>query len=108
MSFDKPCAVVNSAKTLSRRRWRPPPYAPIRLNLPRRLICQGLLARLEAAVSEWIRVGQRNDCVSGAEIAKVKESLARMRRLLEKDEFDEIKGLTTQIKEILAKASAKI
>lgn len=56
-------------------------------------ICQGLLARLEAAVSEWIRVGQRSDCVSDAEIAKAKEGLVRMQRLLEKDEFEEIQKL---------------
>jgi hypothetical protein len=31
-------------------------------------ICQGMLARVDAALAEWIRIGQRNDCVDNGAI----------------------------------------
>ncbi|MCI3132060.1 hypothetical protein [Phenylobacterium aquaticum] len=50
-------------------------------------LCEGHLARVGAAVAEWVRVGRRNDCISEADVAQAEARLARLRILLTDDRF---------------------
>ena len=50
-------------------------------------ICEGQLARVDAALAEWIRVGRRNDCVEESEIAAARARMDRLRALLRSDRF---------------------
>lgn len=50
-------------------------------------LCEGHLARLNAAVEEWLKVGRRNDMLTGSEIAATRARQAGLRRLLEEDRF---------------------
>ena len=52
--------------------------------------CQGLLARLEAALSEWERVGRRNETVSEEDIRNMRARYAKLNEALAADRFDEI------------------
>jgi hypothetical protein len=50
-------------------------------------ICQGHLAQAEAALAEWVRIGQRNATVSPSEVAQAEARLQRLRKLLEDERF---------------------
>jgi hypothetical protein len=79
-------------------------------------ICEGHLARLNAAVEEWIKVGLRNDVLTENEIAATRMRQDALRRLLAEDRFaelqkavpDEIDFLTSdQEARLVRAASAK-
>jgi hypothetical protein len=53
-------------------------------------LCDGLLARLNAAVEEWIRIGQRNETLTEAEISATRARQESLRGLLAKDRFVEL------------------
>jgi hypothetical protein len=53
-------------------------------------ICEGHLARLNAAVEEWLKVGRRNDLLTEVEIAATRARQAGLRRLLQEDRFTEL------------------
>jgi hypothetical protein len=53
-------------------------------------ICEGHLARLNAAVEEWLKVGRRNDLLTEVEIAATRARQAGLRRLLLEDRFTEL------------------
>jgi hypothetical protein len=50
-------------------------------------LCEGHLARVDAAMREWLRIGRRNDCVSDADVAQAEGRMARLRALLTADRF---------------------
>jgi hypothetical protein len=50
-------------------------------------ICEGHLARLDAAIAEWTRMGEQNHTVTAADIAAVKEQRNELGRLLTADRF---------------------
>lgn len=61
-------------------------------------LCEGHLARLNAAAEEWIKVGRRNDTVTDVEIAATRARQAALRRLLAEDRFMELqKAVPTEI-----------
>src|SRR6478752_7576001 len=49
--------------------------------------CYGQLARLDAALDEWIRVGQRNECVDDSEVSAAKARREKLADLIGKDAF---------------------
>jgi hypothetical protein len=53
-------------------------------------ICEGHLARLDAALSEWVRVGRRNDCVTQEEEAAAGRKIAAFRELLRAGRFGDL------------------
>jgi len=53
-------------------------------------ICQGLLARLDAALEEWERVGHRNGSVSDEDVRKMRARHVKLTEALEADRFDEV------------------
>ncbi len=53
-------------------------------------ICEGQLARVEAAIVEWARITRRNDAVTESEIAGAGERLTRLRRLLQMERFADL------------------
>ena len=59
-------------------------------------LCEGHLARVAAAMAEWVRVGRRNDCVSEADIAQAELRLARLRNLLATDRFMDLQKQAPQ------------
>lgn len=59
-------------------------------------ICEGHLARVEAALAEWIRVGQRNDSVSEKEVDAAKARCAALRNLLQRERFLELQKQAPQ------------
>lgn len=59
-------------------------------------ICEGHLARAEAALAEWICIGRRNDSVTEAEIAAAKARLDRLRQLLTTDRFADLQKQVPQ------------
>src|SRR5258708_32974715 len=77
-------------------------------------ICRGHLARLNAALEQWRRVGRRNDVLSEAEIASAEFRRDALRRLLEQERFldlqkavpEEIAYLALDQEARLAKAAA--
>jgi hypothetical protein len=50
-------------------------------------ICLGQIARLDAAIAAWTRVGQQNDCVSDADIAAVAARRDRLASMIAADRF---------------------
>lgn len=59
-------------------------------------ICEGHLARVDAALAEWNRIGKRNDCVSEAEIAAGRDRREALARLIEKGHFDQLQKQAPQ------------
>ncbi len=53
-------------------------------------ICEGRLARLRAALNDWIRVGRRNETVTDEEVTSAEAKLDRLRRLLAADRFKQV------------------
>lgn len=49
--------------------------------------CEGHLARLDAAIERWRRVGQRNEVVSDADLAAMESRRAALQRLLDTEQF---------------------
>jgi len=50
-------------------------------------LCEGHLARVDAAMREWLRIGRRNDCVSDADVAQAEGRMARLRVLIKTNRF---------------------
>lgn len=50
-------------------------------------LCENHLARLDAVVGDWIKIGQRNDTVSEEDIAKVEARRNAIHNLLTKEKF---------------------
>jgi len=77
-------------------------------------ICRGHLARLDAALDQWRRVGRRNETLSEAEIASAESRRDALRRLLAQERFldlqkavpEEIAYLAVDQEARLAKAAA--
>jgi hypothetical protein len=59
-------------------------------------ICRGHLARVDAALGEWIRIGKRNGCVSDAEISAVRQRRDALAALIAADRFMDIQKLAPQ------------
>jgi hypothetical protein len=59
-------------------------------------LCEGHLARVDAAMAEWLRIGRRNDCVSDADIAQGEGRMARLRALLKADRFMDLQKQAPQ------------
>jgi hypothetical protein len=53
-------------------------------------ICNGLLARVDAAIKEWVRVGQRNECVDDEAIAAVQRRRDVLAELIAGDRFTDV------------------
>lgn len=53
-------------------------------------ICQGLLARLDAALGEWERVGRRNDTVTDEDARAMRSRYMKLTEALEADRFEEV------------------
>lgn len=53
-------------------------------------ICAAQIARVEAAISEWIRIGRRNDCTTEDEEAAATRKIATFRGLLAADRFGDL------------------
>jgi hypothetical protein len=49
--------------------------------------CNGMLARVDAALAEWIRVGQRNGCLDDEAIAAARDRRAALAGLIVADRF---------------------
>jgi hypothetical protein len=50
-------------------------------------ICQGHLARVDAALAEWTRIGRRNDCVGDEEVAAAGRRRDALAALIASDRF---------------------
>src|SRR5437762_1314909 len=50
-------------------------------------ICERLLAQLDAAIKEWLRVGERNELIDSKDRASISVQRAELRRALARDEF---------------------
>nr|WP_294810177.1 hypothetical protein [uncultured Sphingomonas sp.] len=50
-------------------------------------ICQGLLARVDAALAEWTRIGRRNDCIDDAAHTEAIRRRDALAALIAKDRF---------------------
>ncbi len=59
-------------------------------------LCEGHLARVDAAMAEWLRIGRRNDCVSDVDIAQAEGRMARLRALLKADRFMDLQKQAPQ------------
>jgi hypothetical protein len=53
-------------------------------------VCRGLLASLDAALEEWVRVGQRNETLTGEAIGLARQRRDEIRALLEQDRLTEL------------------
>lgn len=53
-------------------------------------ICEAHIARVEAAVLEWIRIGRRNSCTTEDEEAAATRKIATLRGLLAADRFGDL------------------
>jgi hypothetical protein len=53
-------------------------------------ICEAHIARVEAAISEWIRIGRRNDCTTEDEEAAATRKIATFRGLLAANRFGDL------------------
>ncbi len=53
-------------------------------------ICQGMLARVDSALEQWIRIGQRNDCIDEGAIAEAQARRAKLSAMLARDQFMEL------------------
>lgn len=54
-------------------------------------ICHGLLARVDAALSEWTQVGQRNACIDDEALAAARRRRGVLATLIEADRFMELR-----------------
>src|SRR5262249_11273695 len=78
-------------------------------------ICKDHLARLEAALQRWERVGRRNELVSGKEVEGRRKKHAKLRALLAADRFtelqkrvpDEIANLQADMEQRLSEAASR-
>jgi hypothetical protein len=59
-------------------------------------ICRAHLARVDAALAEWIRIGKRNGCVSDAEIGAARQRRDELAALLAADRFTDIQKQAPQ------------
>jgi hypothetical protein len=60
--------------------------------------CESQLARLDAAIAEWRRVGERNHAISDSDIAATESRRAELQRLLAQDRFVDVqKGVGAEI-----------
>lgn len=72
-------------------------------------ICEGHLARLSVVVEEWIRVGQRNDTVTEAEVSATLARQEEFRRMLSQDRFTELqKAVPDEITFLRADQEARL
>jgi len=72
-------------------------------------ICEGHLARLGAAVDEWIKVGRRNDTVTDAEITATLARQEEFRRMLARDRFNDLqKAVPAEISFLSADREARL
>lgn len=53
-------------------------------------ICRGHLARVDAALTEWIRIGQRNDCIDNDAIVAAQARREALATLIAQDRFEEL------------------
>ncbi|OYU37306.1 MAG: hypothetical protein CFE35_02805 [Novosphingobium sp. PASSN1] len=53
-------------------------------------ICERLLGRVDAALTEWQRVGLRNDCLEDGAIAAAEARRAELARMIAADQFTEL------------------
>lgn len=59
-------------------------------------ICRGHLARVDAALAEWVRIGQRNDSVSDEEIRAARKRREALAALISADRFAELQKQAPQ------------
>jgi hypothetical protein len=64
-------------------------------------ICQGHLARVDAALDRWIRVGQRNGCVDEASIAAARGRRDKLAVLIAADRFMDLQKQAPQEEQFL-------
>src|SRR5260221_14780523 len=77
-------------------------------------ICEGLLAQLDAAHQEWLRVGRRNGQLSDGDVATVESHHGKIKALLRMNQFldlqkavpDEIAALRDDQEQRVARAAA--
>ena len=55
-------------------------------------ICRGMLARLDAAIASWRRIGERNGTVDAADVAATEKRRDALRALLAKDRVVELQA----------------
>ncbi len=53
-------------------------------------ICEGMIAALEACQTRWLKIGQRDDVISEADISASAERMEAIRALLSSDRFEEV------------------
>ncbi|HKX77569.1 MAG TPA: hypothetical protein VJM34_03515 [Novosphingobium sp.] len=53
-------------------------------------ICRGHLARVDAALEQWARIGQRNDCIDDDAIAAAQRRRGALAALIAQDRFGEL------------------
>jgi hypothetical protein len=53
-------------------------------------ICEGQLARVDAALAEWQRVGRRNECLDDGAVAAAEARRADLARMIAADRFTEL------------------
>ena len=59
-------------------------------------ICRGHLARVDAALAEWIRIGKRNDCVSDEEVSAAQKRREALAVLIAADRFMDLQKQAPQ------------
>jgi hypothetical protein len=59
-------------------------------------ICEGHLARLDAALEDWVRLGRRNDCLTEDEIAAGRRRRDAIAALLSRDAFMDVQKQAPQ------------
>lgn len=59
-------------------------------------ICRGHLARVDAALEEWIRIGSRNDCIDDEAIRAAQHRRQALAALLTQDRFNELQKQAPQ------------
>lgn len=50
-------------------------------------ICEGHLARFDAAIAQWTRIGRRNDCINEEDIARLETRRVALRAMLTSENF---------------------
>lgn len=53
-------------------------------------ICHGMLARVDAALEQWVRIGKRNDCIDEATIAEARTRREKLAEMIARDRFAEL------------------
>src|SRR5262245_227206 len=61
------------------------------------------LARLDAALDQWIRSGRRNDALDDSDIAKAKRRRDSVRQLMDRGQFSEAQNAARDETEFLKK-----